>query len=258
MVIVEEALRDEEMGELREALDAQPAWSDIPLVLVASEGTELRGMVQRAFPNSGNITLLTRPLNPPDPAFGRQKSACARVTARCRCATSSIKGRRRCASATSSWPCSRTSCAIRSRPCATPSTCRRRLIDTTPADGNSLFAKTRDIIERQIVHLSRIVDDLLDVARLERGKVRLQLKRIDLNDAVTAAVESCLPITEAAGHSLRLDLCAQALSLDADAVRIEQLLANFITNAAKFTPRGGGGSRLKTRRTEPPRGSRGD
>src|SRR6185295_3014402 len=56
VVLVEEALLDEEMPELRQTLDAQPAWSDLPLVLVASEGTELRGMVERAFPNSGNIT----------------------------------------------------------------------------------------------------------------------------------------------------------------------------------------------------------
>src|SRR4029079_6407735 len=64
VVIVEEALLDEEIPDMSETLDTQRAWSDITLVLVASEGAELRGMVERAFPNSGNITLLTRPLNP--------------------------------------------------------------------------------------------------------------------------------------------------------------------------------------------------
>lgn len=254
VVIVEEALQEEALQEedlpaLRKALDAQPRWSDIPLVLVASEGTELRGMLERLFPNYGNITLLTRPLNPLTLLSAVEVGLRARhrqVQVRDLLVQREEAVRQRDEFVAMLAHELRNPLA----PMRNAVYLQKTLIDATPADGNSLFAKTRDIIERQTVHLSRLVDDLLDVARLERGKVRLQVKRLDLNEAVTAAVESCLPITEAAGHKVQVDLSAKPLLLDADAVRVEQLLSNFITNAAKFTPRGGRIT-LKTRRHGP-------
>jgi CheY-like chemotaxis protein len=80
-----------------------------------------------------------------------------------------------------------------------------------------------------------MVDDLLDVARLERGKMQLQRERMDLNAAVTAAVDACLPIIQAAGHRVRVSLAGEALRIDGDPVRIEQVITNLLTNAAKFT-----------------------
>jgi signal transduction histidine kinase len=244
VVIVEEALRDEEMPALRESLDAQPAWSDIPLVLLAGEDTELRSMVERAFPNSGNITLLTRPLNP--------LTLLSAVEVGLRARHRQVQVRDLLSQREEAVRQRDEFVAMLAHELRNPLAPMRNAVylQKTLADGNELFAKTRDIIERQIVHLSRIVDDLLDVARLERGKVRLQIQRLDLNDAVTAAVESCLPITQAAGHAVEVDLSPQPLPLDADAVRIEQLLANFITNAAKFTPRGGR-IQVRTRRDGP-------
>ncbi len=233
VVIVEEALVGEEMPALREALDAQPAWSDIPLVLVASEGAELRSVVERAFPNSGNITLLARPLNP--------LTLLSAVEVGLRARHRQVQVRDLINQREESVRQRDEFVAMLAHELRNPLAALRNAIylQKSLTHGDELFVKTRDIIDRQVVHLSRLVDDLLDIARLERGKVRLQIKRLDLNDAATAAAESCQPIVQAAGHTLILKLSGEPLPLDADAVRIEQLLSNFITNAAKFTPRGG-------------------
>jgi CheY-like chemotaxis protein len=102
---------------------------------------------------------------------------------------------------------------------------------------NPLFAKTRDILERQSAHLSHMVDDLVDVARLERGKMALQREHVELNSLVASAIEAALPQVQALGHQVQIDLCAEPLALDADATRIEQIVANLLTNAGKFTAR---------------------
>ncbi|HEX4927898.1 MAG TPA: response regulator, partial [Burkholderiales bacterium] len=102
---------------------------------------------------------------------------------------------------------------------------------------NPLFGKTRDILERQSAHLSRLVDDLVDVARLERGKMALRRVPVELNALVAAAIEAALPQVQARGHQVQIDLCAEPLVLDADPTRIEQIVANLLTNAAKFTAR---------------------
>jgi CheY-like chemotaxis protein len=104
---------------------------------------------------------------------------------------------------------------------------------------NAIFTKTRDLLDRQVTHMSRLVDDLLDVSRLEVGKVQLQMQQLDLNSAAAAAAESTLALTTARGHNMQLRLAAEPLYIYADPVRIEQVIGNLVTNAAKFTPEGG-------------------
>jgi CheY-like chemotaxis protein len=98
-----------------------------------------------------------------------------------------------------------------------------------------LLVKSTGIIERQVDHIVRMVDDLMDVARLERGKVTLQKRRVDLNRVVAAAVEGCLPAVQARGHQLHVRFGTDALPVDADAVRLEQIVYNLVNNAVKFT-----------------------
>lgn len=100
------------------------------------------------------------------------------------------------------------------------------------------FARGRAIIGRQVDHLSRLVDDLLDVSRIARGKVELKLGRVDLSKVVEEAVEPCRSLFSQRGHQLELDV-AEGLFLDGDATRLVQVVSNLLTNAAKYTPPGG-------------------
>jgi PAS domain S-box-containing protein len=95
------------------------------------------------------------------------------------------------------------------------------------------------VISRQIRHLSRLVDDLLDVSRVTRGQVELRLDRVELHPLVRGAVETVQPLIEQRRHELRVTLPDEPLWLDADATRIEQVLTNLLNNAAKFTDPGG-------------------
>jgi PAS domain S-box-containing protein len=95
------------------------------------------------------------------------------------------------------------------------------------------------VIGRQIRHLSRLVDDLLDVSRFTRGKIELRKQEEELRPIVQGAVETTRPVMEQKGHQLTVTLPDEPVYLEADATRIEQVLANLLHNAAKFTDPGG-------------------
>ena len=99
--------------------------------------------------------------------------------------------------------------------------------------------RARDMMERQIAHMVRLIDDLLDVSRITRGKIELRRDRLDLKTVVTSAVETSLPMIEAGRHELVVRLPQAPLSIDADLTRIAQVFSNLLTNAAKYTPDGG-------------------
>ena len=100
-------------------------------------------------------------------------------------------------------------------------------------------ARSVAIIQRQSQHLARLVDDLLDVSRITRGKVELRRVPIELGEVVRHAVESTRQLVEARRHRLEVSLPGEPLPLVADPTRIEQVLANLIRNAVKFTDPGG-------------------
>jgi two-component system CheB/CheR fusion protein len=95
------------------------------------------------------------------------------------------------------------------------------------------------ILERQVGQMTKLVDELLDLTRISRGLVSPDRREIDLAEVVAAAVETSRPLIDAAGHRLEVSLPAEPVTLLADRVRIAQILANLLNNAAKFTPRGG-------------------
>jgi PAS domain S-box-containing protein len=101
-----------------------------------------------------------------------------------------------------------------------------------------LFERERTIIERQVRHLVTLVDDLLDVSRIARGKVEIVKEPVDLNDTVARALELAAPLIEQRKHEVELSM-TPALMVDGDAVRLSQVVANLLTNAAKYTPPGG-------------------
>jgi PAS domain S-box-containing protein len=96
-----------------------------------------------------------------------------------------------------------------------------------------------EMIERQVEHLVRLVDDLLDVSRISRGKINLQKEPVDVAIIVARAVESSRPIIEGRRHQLEVTLPDEPIVVEADPTRIAQVLWNLLNNAAKYTPEGG-------------------
>ncbi len=109
----------------------------------------------------------------------------------------------------------------------------------------------REMIERQVFTLSRLVDDLLDAAMVTRGQVKLRVGPIDLQKILRQALETTRPLTEARRHLVRLEASPDRLLVDADAVRLEQVFVNLLTNSAKYTPDGGEISVRVTRLQQP-------
>ena len=99
--------------------------------------------------------------------------------------------------------------------------------------------ETRDMMERQVDHLVRLVDDLLDVSRVMRGKIDLRREPVELATVLARAVETVQPLIETKGHRLEISLPPESLLLDADPIRLTQILSNLITNAAKYTEANG-------------------
>lgn len=99
--------------------------------------------------------------------------------------------------------------------------------------------KARAMIDRQIDHMVRLVDDLLDVSRLSRGKVDLKRERVDARAVLDAAIEVSRPLVDAGRHSLSVSLPDEPLLLDADPTRMAQVVSNLLNNAAKYTRAGG-------------------
>jgi CheY-like chemotaxis protein/two-component sensor histidine kinase len=97
----------------------------------------------------------------------------------------------------------------------------------------------RDVIERQVKHLTRLIDDLLDVSRISTGKVQLKRAPLDVREIVSRSVEAVSSFMTAKQHELRLELPTEPLATHADPARLEQILCNLLTNAAKYTDHGG-------------------
>jgi CheY-like chemotaxis protein/two-component sensor histidine kinase len=95
------------------------------------------------------------------------------------------------------------------------------------------------VIDRQVDVMTRLVDDLLDVSRITRGKVELRRERVSLQTVVRETVEASQPLVDTAGHTLVVDVPGDPILLDADPTRLAQALFNLLSNAAKYTPDGG-------------------
>jgi PAS domain S-box-containing protein len=103
----------------------------------------------------------------------------------------------------------------------------------------ALLEKARSMMERQVGQMVRLVDDLLDISRITRGKIQLRKERVELAAVVRSAVEAARPLIEAQAHELTVTLPPQPLYLDADPTRLAQVFSNLLTNAAKYTEKGG-------------------
>ena len=99
--------------------------------------------------------------------------------------------------------------------------------------------QARDIIERQLDHMVRLVDDLLDVSRITRGKLTVHMTEVELAGIIQSAVDTVRPVVDARGHELDVVLPSEPVYIDGDAVRLSQVFSNLLNNSAKYTPPGG-------------------
>jgi signal transduction histidine kinase len=238
LVLVEEALISEEVAMLRELLAALPAWRDLPLILVSRDFDAI-GEVAGVFPTSGNVTLLDRPLSPHTLVSAVQVAL--RAAARQREVAALIDEREQAVKLRDEF------LAMLAHELRNPLAPMRNALYLMRRrrDDEAMVQKSTEILDRQISHVVRMVDDLMDVARLERGKVVLRRQRIDMNTVVRSAVESCLEAAREMTRRVQLDLAPVHLDVDADAVRMEQVVCNLVNNALKFS-RGASDVRIHT------------
>jgi PAS domain S-box-containing protein len=110
------------------------------------------------------------------------------------------------------------------------------LLNTESAHDPAVHEQARAIIERQTGQLTRLIDDLLDVARITSGKIKLKMASVTLDSAVRRALETVQPLIARHRHRLTLSLPAEPIWIEADAARLEQVIQNLLQNAAKYTP----------------------
>lgn len=99
--------------------------------------------------------------------------------------------------------------------------------------------RVHEMMERQVAHMVRLVDDLLELSRINRGTIELRKERVDLAAVLQHAVETSKPMIEAAGHHLTVSIPDEPVFVDADLVRLSQVFSNILNNAAKYTQNGG-------------------
>jgi signal transduction histidine kinase/CheY-like chemotaxis protein len=223
-VIAAEVLTVEGRDRLGDALAAQPPWSDFPIILFAPGGLDRGDETLAAVKALGNVSILERPVR-----SGALISALG----------AALRGRRRQYESREAIFRRDQFLAMLGHELRNPLAAIMLAIETIPSGpGETFFARQRAIIERQSRHLARLVDDLLDVARVTSGKVRLQLAPID----VTEVVERCVSGAELGARSHRIDLRAELaphpIYIDGDLVRVEEILNNLIANALKYSPQG--------------------
>jgi signal transduction histidine kinase/CheY-like chemotaxis protein len=232
LVLVEEALEASDLEAMHDALAMQPAWSDLPLILLASARSSLASLAGDVFPISGNVTVVPRPLHPVSLITAVQVAL--RSRRRQYQVRDLLAERERALRQRDEF------LAMLAHELRNPLAPIRNAVYLlgTLRHPDPLFEKGRAMIDKQARHITRLVDDLLDASRLELGKVELRRAPMDLVASVAAAVEACQPMVREHRHTLELRGSGR-LIVDADPVRLEQAVGNLIVNAAKFTPAGG-------------------
>jgi signal transduction histidine kinase/CheY-like chemotaxis protein len=237
ILIPEEAIDTPPAARLLAMLAHQPAWSDLPVLLLGRVEGARASDAARAF---GNVTMLHRPL--------RSGAVLGAVRGAMRARGRQLRVRGHFAERAETEASLRQADQRKDEFLATlghelrnplaPLLTSLQLLRTAGFDGPHV-SRVLAVMERQVDHLVRLVDDLLEVSRITRGLVRIRREPVDLTTVLRSAVETSRPIVEAQGHELTIDLPAEHLTLIGDALRLTQVFANLLTNAAKYTNPGG-------------------
>jgi signal transduction histidine kinase/ActR/RegA family two-component response regulator len=244
LVFAEEALTTPQLDALSALLDAQPPWSDLPLVVVARERHEEPGAPPPRTLQRFNVTILERPL------AVRTLVAAAQVALRARRRQYEVRGlleqretlalgekeaRVRSESASRAKDDFLAMLGHELRNPLSPIVTALHLIRHRKPVG---IEHELTVLDRQVAHLARLVDDLLDVSRIAQGKVDVKRDVLALETVLARAIEMASPLFEQRRHELAVSIDT-GLRVTGDLVRLSQVFANLLTNAAKYTPPGG-------------------
>jgi signal transduction histidine kinase/CheY-like chemotaxis protein len=224
LLVAEEVIAGSAMQPIKSYVGAQPAWSDLPVLVLTLRGSP-SVEVQRAVESLGNVTLIERPVR----TIGLVSAARSALRARDRQYQVRLADQRKDEFLATLAHELRNPLA----PIRTSMSLLRRL---APAAD---IARIVDVVDRQVVHLTRLVDDLLDVARISTGKVALQARRTTVRSVLTHALEISSSAIQDKSHRLKVAQPEGEFVLNADHARVVQSVANLLVNAAKFTPEHG-------------------
>ena len=238
VIVAEEAIDVWSARRLIDTLASQLPWSDLPVIILASSQEEMsngvNGVPLAVLRQRGNVTVLDRPL---------------RIVTLVTTVQAALRARRRQYEVRDLLAETRN--AVRQRdqflamlghelrnPLATITNAMSVLDAASPPDG-MLENEQREIIRRQTDHLARLVDDLLDVSRITSGKIALQRRPTDLCELAHRAAKAIDGAARKQRHDVVVLTHCEPVYVDADPVRMEQVVNNLLTNAIKYTPAGG-------------------
>jgi len=230
VVVAEEAMIEGDV-RLTSFLVRQPAWSDIPILLLTRPGAD-SSYVERAAASLGNVTLLERPM---------------RVVALSSAIRSALRARAR-QYQTRAYLNEREEAdrrkdeflATLAHELRNPLAPIRNWVNVLRLTGSDERGKhIWDMMDRQVSHMVRLVDDLMELSRITRGKIDLRLEAVELAPVIAAAVEASRPLIQEAKHVLTVDVPDEPMFVRADSVRMAQIISNLLNNAAKYTDDGG-------------------
>lgn len=239
ILLSEETLASGQSQPIAAAIATQPPWSDLPVLLITAQGADSPAAAL-ALKTLGNVTLVERP---------------TRVTALISTVQTALRARQRQYQA-------RDYLLERERTAETLRQADRRkdeflailaheLRNPLAPIRNSLqilrmtacndptAERVCEMMERQVNHMVRLVDDLMEVSRITRGLIELRNEETDLATVIRSAVETSKPLIESKQHQLALSLPPDPIPLYGDCVRLGQVISNLLNNAAKYTNRGG-------------------
>jgi signal transduction histidine kinase/ActR/RegA family two-component response regulator len=233
VLIAEEALANGAGNCLTAAVARQPPWSDLPVLILTRRGAD-SSVVARAVEKLGNVTLLERPI---------------RVSALVSAVRTALRARER-QYLIKAYLAEREEAdrrkdeflATLAHELRNPLAPIRTSVQILRLSGGKHGVNPDQLCEmmdRQVNHMVRLVDDLLEVSRITRGKIELRKSRCTLTEIIASAVEISRPLADAGQHRLSVTLPETPLYLEADPTRLAQVFANLLNNAAKYTPRGG-------------------
>jgi len=232
VVLAEEALTLANVVRVAECLEEQPPWSDLPVIIVAGQAGKI-GKAVKTLDVMGNVSVLPRPL-PIDTLITAVRTS-LRARRRQYEVRNLLSDREEADHRKDAF------LAMLAHELRNPLAPIRsavqilRLIDVDNPD----ITEVREVLGRQVSHMARLIDDLLDVSRISRGTIELRKQSLDLTKSAEQAANSVKALMDSKGLELSVALPGEPNQIEADATRLEQVLVNVLNNAAKYTDAGG-------------------